>query len=167
MDTEKIKYQKAKDTVAKKHGYKDWDDLVNLIGRNGYLYKYEKEATDYYRTEMYGGEVVDWKKLREEFFKDNTRTREMGVTGDFAMTDFNTLPHNVFEWFKNKLSSLSIQPKESGREVEFAEFISKKKYTLSSPPKYGNGDYMWFMTKDSIGVTTSELFQLFLKQNPK
>ena len=59
---------------------------------------------------------------------------------------------------------VNYQSRQCGREKEFAEWMAKRKCLIVNSPK-GNGDYMWFMTKDSIGQTTSELFELFLKQN--
>lgn len=63
-----------------------------------------RDAKELKEKELKTKESIDWDKLREEFFNALTRTREMGITGDFAITDFNTMPHNVFEWFKSKFS---------------------------------------------------------------
>lgn len=52
---------------------------------------------------------IDWDKLRDQFFNDNTRTVEMGITGDFEMTEFKTRPHNVFEWFKRKIGPTTLR----------------------------------------------------------
>ena len=56
---------------------------------------------------------------------------------------------------------------EKNDAIEFAEWIAKRNTLLTSAPKYGNGDYMWFITKDSIGQTTSELYQQFQDEKLK
>lgn len=57
------------------------------------------------------------KELREKFFDDLTRTKEMGITGDFSITEFKTMPHNVFQWIVDNV----IKAKEEENCLEHGE----------------------------------------------
>jgi hypothetical protein len=50
---------------------------------------------------------IDWKKLRGEFFDKLTRQVEKGICPQYTELEFNCMPHNVFEWFKEKLAGES------------------------------------------------------------
>ena len=51
-------------------------------------------------------EKTDWKQLREDFFKDCVITERNRGGTDFIkqIPKVNMHPHNVFEWFKTKIS---------------------------------------------------------------
>lgn len=144
MNTDKI--NKAKDEVAKK-SYPDrlWDELPNHI---------KVELIDqvihlYHQTEMEEGRF-SLNDVTRIFFDYSTyrNSEEMHNEGD---------PLEFEEW-----AGKYLQPKESGREVEFLEWANKNHWERTVSGK-------WYSMKLQIdaGHTASELFQLFLKQNPK
>lgn len=46
---------------------------------------------------------IDWNKLRKDFFKDNTRIRDVGTMTKHEIVEFKEMPHNIFEWFKKSI----------------------------------------------------------------
>lgn len=152
MNTDKI--NKAKDAVAKEKYLLDFsaalkmykDGNMPLIELNKIV---DQAMALYHQTEMEEGRF-SLNDVTRIFFDYSTyrNSEEMHNEGD---------PLEFEEW-----ADKYLQPKEGGREVEFLEWANKNHWERTVSGK-------WYSMKLQIdaGHTASELFQLFLKQNPK